>query len=136
MLKRLKTASGRHTDITTLIGVEFDDNTVWGQLTILELKVLIGLALKRFEDAKEGVEAFLQYNDNGVERGLFYQALNVSWRSSSTTSWRSPTTRAISAACSATGGWMLRWASVDGSAASFGLTTSMKLGQARPEPGG
>ncbi|MCF3998725.1 OsmC domain/YcaO domain-containing protein, partial [Pseudomonas aeruginosa] len=59
------------------IGVEFDDNTVWGQLTILELKVLIGLALKRFEDAKEGVEAFLQYNDNSVERGLFYQALNV-----------------------------------------------------------
>ncbi|MFU1924185.1 hypothetical protein ACM6PT_44505, partial [Klebsiella pneumoniae] len=53
-----------YTDITTLIGVEFDDNTVWGQLTILELKVLIGLALKRFEDAKEGVEAFLQYNDN------------------------------------------------------------------------
>lgn len=66
-----------YTDITTLIGVEFDDNTVWGQLTILELKVLIGLALKRFEDAKEGVEAFLQYNDNSVERGLFYQALNV-----------------------------------------------------------
>ena len=30
-----------------------------------------------FEDAKELVEAFLQFNDNTVERGLFYQALNV-----------------------------------------------------------
>ncbi|SDJ14442.1 ribosomal protein S12 methylthiotransferase accessory factor [Pseudomonas delhiensis] len=66
-----------YTDITTLIGIEFDDNTVWGQLTILELKLLIHLALQRFEDAKELVEAFLQYNDNTVERGLFYQALNV-----------------------------------------------------------
>ena len=48
-----------YTDITTLIGVEFDDNTVWGQLTILELKLLINLALRRFEEAKELVEAFL-----------------------------------------------------------------------------
>ncbi|WP_394561233.1 OsmC domain/YcaO domain-containing protein [Aquipseudomonas alcaligenes] len=66
-----------YTDITTLIGIEFDDNTVWGQLTILELKVLIYVALKKFEQAKGLVEAFLQYNDNTVERGLFYQALNV-----------------------------------------------------------
>ena len=66
-----------YTDITTLIGIEFDDNTVWGQLTILELKLLIHLALNNLEDAKELVEAFLQYNDNTVERGLFYQALNV-----------------------------------------------------------
>ena len=66
-----------YTDITTLIGVEFDDNTVWGQLTILELKLLIQLALKKYDDAKELVEAFLQYNDNTVERGLFYQALNA-----------------------------------------------------------
>ncbi|QXI30712.1 OsmC domain/YcaO domain-containing protein [Pseudomonas vanderleydeniana] len=66
-----------YTDITTLIGIEFDENTAWGQLTILELKLLIHLALKNFEEAKELVETFLQYNDNTVERGLFYQALNV-----------------------------------------------------------
>jgi ribosomal protein S12 methylthiotransferase accessory factor len=66
-----------YTDITTLIGIEFDDNTVWGQLTILELKLLIYLALNKFDEAKELTEAFLQYNDNTVERGLFYQALNV-----------------------------------------------------------
>ncbi|NMF96203.1 OsmC domain/YcaO domain-containing protein [Aromatoleum toluolicum] len=66
-----------YTDIITLIGIEFDENTVWGQLTILELKLLIHLALKQFEAAKEQVEAYLQYNENTVERGLFYQALNV-----------------------------------------------------------
>ncbi len=66
-----------YSDIATLIGIEFDDNTVWGQLTVLELKLLINLALKKFEEAHELVGAFLQYNDNTVERGLFYQALNV-----------------------------------------------------------
>ena len=66
-----------YTDISTLIGIEFDDNTVWGQLTILELKLLINLALNKYDDAKELVEAFLQYNDNTVERGLFYQAVNA-----------------------------------------------------------
>jgi ribosomal protein S12 methylthiotransferase accessory factor len=64
-------------DIATLIGIEFDENTVWGQLTILELKLLIHLALKQFEEAHELVGAFLQYNDNTVERKLFYQALDA-----------------------------------------------------------
>ena len=39
--------------------------------------LLINLALKQFEATQELVGAFLQYNDNTVERGLFYQALNV-----------------------------------------------------------
>lgn len=64
-------------DIATLIGIEFDENTDWGQLTVLELKLLINLALQQFEEAQELVGAFLQYNDNSLERGLFYQALNV-----------------------------------------------------------
>ena len=67
-----------YSDIGTLIGVEFDDNSVWGQLTVLELKLLINLAIKQFDVAYELTEAFLQYNDNTVERGLFYQALRVS----------------------------------------------------------
>jgi ribosomal protein S12 methylthiotransferase accessory factor len=66
-----------YSDIATLIGIEFDENTEWGQLTVLELKLLIHLALKQFDEAQELVGAFLQYNDNTVERGLFYQALNV-----------------------------------------------------------
>jgi ribosomal protein S12 methylthiotransferase accessory factor len=64
-------------DIATLIGIEFDENTAWGQLTVMELKLLIHLALQQFEAAHEQVGAFLQYNDNTVERRLFYQALNV-----------------------------------------------------------
>ncbi|MET1115548.1 MAG: OsmC domain/YcaO domain-containing protein [Comamonas sp.] len=64
-------------DIATLIGIEFDENTDWGQLTVLELKLLIHLALEQFEEANELVGAFLQYNDTSVERGLFYQALSA-----------------------------------------------------------
>src|SRR3546814_6293497 len=66
-----------YSDIATLIGIEFDENTDWGQLTVLELKLLIHLALQQFEAVQELVQAFLQYNDNTVERGLFYQAVNV-----------------------------------------------------------
>lgn len=64
-------------DIATLISIQFDENTVWGQLTVLELKLLINLALQQFEEAQDLVGAFLQYNDNTLERGLFYQALNA-----------------------------------------------------------
>ncbi|WP_025872842.1 OsmC domain/YcaO domain-containing protein [Methylobacillus glycogenes] len=64
-------------DIGTLIGISFDDNTHLGQLTVLELKLLVHLALQQLEEAHELVGAFLQYNDNTVDRGLFYQALNV-----------------------------------------------------------
>jgi len=64
-------------DIATLIGIEFDENTPWGQLTVLELKLLIHLVLKQFDQAHEFTGAFLQYNDNTVERRLFYQALNA-----------------------------------------------------------
>src|SRR5574343_355961 len=78
LLERLEESElDDYTDIITLIGVEFDENTVWGPLTILELKLLINLALQDFEAAKEQVEAYLQYNENTVERGLFYQAINV-----------------------------------------------------------
>ncbi|MFL9876108.1 OsmC domain/YcaO domain-containing protein [Paraburkholderia megapolitana] len=78
LLERLENSDlDEHSDIATLIGIEFDENTNWGQLTVLELKLLIHLALQQFEAAQELVGAFLQYNDNTVERGLFYQALNV-----------------------------------------------------------
>ncbi|MDF0750216.1 OsmC domain/YcaO domain-containing protein [Marinobacter sp. 71-i] len=63
--------------IISLIGIEFDENTVWGQLTILELKLLICLALQWHEEAQEFVDMFLQFNDNTVERNLFYRAINT-----------------------------------------------------------
>ncbi|MFT7371750.1 MAG: ribosomal protein S12 methylthiotransferase accessory factor [Oleiphilaceae bacterium] len=66
-----------YTDIPTLIGIVFDENTAWGQLTVLELKILIYLALGSLEEAIELVEMNLQYNDNTVERGLFYQAMHA-----------------------------------------------------------
>lgn len=78
LLDRLENSElDEFSDVATLIGIEFDENTEWGQLTVLELKLLIHLALHQLEEAHELVGAFLQYNDNSVERGLFYQALNV-----------------------------------------------------------
>lgn len=78
LVERLEeSGEDNYTFIRTLIGVEFDENTIWGQLTVLELKILIYLALQQFEEAIELVENFLQFNDNTVERGLFYQAVNA-----------------------------------------------------------
>ncbi|SEL42638.1 OsmC domain/YcaO domain-containing protein [Halomonas daqiaonensis] len=78
LLERLEASQiDDHQDIITLIGIEFDENTVWGQLTILELKLLINLALGQHEEALERVDIFLMYNDNTVERNLFYRAVSV-----------------------------------------------------------
>jgi ribosomal protein S12 methylthiotransferase accessory factor len=44
---------------------------------VLELRLLINLALGELEGARELVGAFLQYNDNTVERKLFYQAMDA-----------------------------------------------------------
>jgi ribosomal protein S12 methylthiotransferase accessory factor len=78
LLARLEESQlDNYTDIRTLIGIEFDENTVWGQLTILELKILTSLALGELDEAVDLVGEFLQYNDNTVERGLFYQAVHT-----------------------------------------------------------
>lgn len=66
-----------YTDIRTLIGIVFDENTVWGKLTIIELKILIYLALEAHEDALELVGEYLQFNENTVQRNLFYQAVSA-----------------------------------------------------------
>lgn len=63
--------------ISELIGIAFDENSVWGQLDIGELKGLIHLALKNYDEAKEFVEMFLAFNDNLPERKKFYQVLNI-----------------------------------------------------------
>jgi ribosomal protein S12 methylthiotransferase accessory factor len=79
LLERLENNElDEYSDIASLIGIEFDENTDWGQLTVLELRLLINLALNEFEEAHDLVGAFLQYNDNTLERKLFYQALNAS----------------------------------------------------------
>lgn len=77
LVKRLEESElDVYIDIRTLIGIEFDENTDWGQLTILELKALIYLALGELDVAYDLVGEFLQYNDNTVQRGLFYQAVH------------------------------------------------------------
>ena len=42
-----------------------------------ELKILIYLVLKKYVEAKEIIDEFLNFNDNIVERVLFYQALSA-----------------------------------------------------------
>ncbi len=63
--------------ISTLIGIEFDENTVWGKLDIGELKILIYLALQKYEEVQGLVFDFINFNDNTVARRLFYQALDA-----------------------------------------------------------
>ncbi|RXE46599.1 OsmC domain/YcaO domain-containing protein [Chromohalobacter israelensis] len=78
LLERLEESQlDDHIKVGTLIGIEFDDNTVWSELTILELKLLIELALGEYEAALEHVQMFLQFNDNTVQRGLFHQAMQA-----------------------------------------------------------
>ncbi|MGY9000696.1 MAG: YcaO-like family protein, partial [Rhodospirillales bacterium] len=66
-----------YTVISNLIGIAFDDNTVWGKLDIGELKILINLALRKYVEAKDIIADFLNFNDNTVERVLFYRALDA-----------------------------------------------------------
>ncbi len=66
-----------YTPISILIGIEFDENTVWGKLDIGELKILIYLALKQYESAAELIFDFINFNDNTAARKMFYQALKA-----------------------------------------------------------
>lgn len=63
--------------VPSLIGIEFDENTAWGQLNIGELKALSYLALGELELAEERVKDFLTFNDNTANRKLFFQALEA-----------------------------------------------------------
>lgn len=60
-----------------LIGVAFDDNSVWAELTIGELKALIYLALKNFEEAKVHFEMLDNFSDSIPLRKKFYQLMNI-----------------------------------------------------------
>ena len=78
LLERLEDSDlDNYTLISELIGIAFDENSVWGQLDVGELKILIYLALGALDPAQELVENFLTFNDNSVERKLFFQAVNA-----------------------------------------------------------
>ena len=63
--------------ISELIGITYEDTSVWGECVIGELKSLIYLALKNFNEAKEYVEQFSTFNDTSFERRRYFQLLNV-----------------------------------------------------------
>lgn len=63
--------------IAELIGVAFDENSIWGQLTIGELKALSYLKLQAVEEAKVYVEMLSTFSNSLPERKKFYQLLNV-----------------------------------------------------------
>lgn len=63
--------------ISELIGVAFDENSVWGQLNIGELKALALLAMGNYNDAHEYVEMLSKFNDNLPSRKKFFQLLDA-----------------------------------------------------------
>lgn len=66
-----------YTFISELIGIAFDENSVWGQLNIAELKCMISLAVKDHEQAKELVDMLMTFNDNSSNRKMYFQALSA-----------------------------------------------------------
>lgn len=78
LVKKLEDSEiDNYTTIAELIGIAFDENSVWGQMTIGELKALSYLSLKNFEEAKIVVEMLSTFSNSLPERKKFYQALNV-----------------------------------------------------------
>lgn len=62
--------------ISELIGIAFDETSVWGQLVIGELKAMIYLAQGNLEMAKELVDMLMAFNDNSPARKKYFQVLN------------------------------------------------------------
>lgn len=78
LVKRLEDSEiDNYTTIAELIGIAFDENSIWGQLTIGEVKALSYLALKKYEEARDVVEMLSTFSNSLPERKKFYQALNV-----------------------------------------------------------
>ncbi len=78
LLKKLEESElDDYMPIPELIGVAFDENSVWGKLVIGELKCLIYFALGELEFAKKYVNQFLTFNDNLFDRNKFYQIVNI-----------------------------------------------------------
>jgi len=63
--------------VRELIGIAFDENSTWGELTIGELKALIQLSLGNLEDAKTYVEQFAIFNDASENRNKLYRLLDI-----------------------------------------------------------
>lgn len=66
-----------YTLISELIGIAFEEASVWGQLTICELKTLIYLAINDLDNAKRYSDQLVNFSDNTPNRKKFFQALNI-----------------------------------------------------------
>lgn len=78
LVKKLEESEiDNYTQISELIGVAFDENSTWGQLSIGELKALSYLALGKIDEAKELVELLTTFSNSLPDRKKFYQVLNI-----------------------------------------------------------
>ena len=78
LLERLEESDkDDYTLISELIGVAFEEASCWGRLSICELKCLIHLALKNFDEAKSYCQQLITFNDNTLSRRKFFQVLDV-----------------------------------------------------------
>ncbi len=136
MLERLEDCEvDDYTDITTLIGVEFDDNTVLGPTDHPRAESAHRPRPEALRRRQGRREAFLQYNDNSVERGLFYQALNVVLEVVLDDELEIADYEANFRRMFGDARMDAALGSVDGSVRFFGLTpTSSEAGRARPAP--
>lgn len=63
--------------ISELIGIAFEEASVWGQLAIGELKGMIYLAINDLEAAKSHFDMLNQFNDNLSSRKKYYQLITA-----------------------------------------------------------
>ncbi|MBD63726.1 MAG: OsmC domain/YcaO domain-containing protein [Halobacteriovoraceae bacterium] len=63
--------------ISELIGIAFDENSTWGQMTIAELKCLSFLKLGLLEQASEQSSLLIHFNEYLPDRRKFFNALNT-----------------------------------------------------------
>lgn len=66
-----------YTTIAELIGVAFEESSLWGTLTIGEVKALSLLALGSIAEAKEQIEMLSTFSNALPERKKFYQLINI-----------------------------------------------------------
>lgn len=64
-----------YTLLSELISVPFDTDTLWGQITVGELKLLSSLVLGHFEEAQELASLYLEFGSCKQSQKNFYQAL-------------------------------------------------------------
>jgi ribosomal protein S12 methylthiotransferase accessory factor len=134
LLERLEDSElDDYTDIITLIGIEFDENTDWGQLTILELKLLINLALRHLNRRTSWWALPAIQRKHGRAR-LVLSGLNVVLEVLLDDELELAITRPISAACSAIRAWMRCWDRWTAACASWPDADEHEAGRPGPAP--